>query len=86
MAQPKIIEGTGEELQDYLKQAPKERFRLIHLSSEEAQASEGNNGRSLTEALKNYIGSAHYGDANLSENTSDKFAKLLAQKYRKEQE
>lgn len=31
MTQPKIYEGTGEELQQHLKQHPHERFRLILL-------------------------------------------------------
>lgn len=38
MAQPKMIEGTGEELQDYLKGAPRERFRLYRLPVEEDAA------------------------------------------------
>ncbi len=33
MALPQILEGTGEELQEHLKQHPHERFRLILLSA-----------------------------------------------------
>jgi hypothetical protein len=88
MAQPKMIEGTGEELQDYLKQVPRERFRLIHLSGDEAVqgVENGLNGQSLAEALKGYIGTADFGDANLSEDTGKKFADLLVEKHRKERE
>lgn len=32
MSQPQTIEGTGEELGQYLKQRPHERFRLIPVS------------------------------------------------------
>jgi hypothetical protein len=35
MAQPQVIEGTGKELQRYLKQQPEQRFRLTRLSEEE---------------------------------------------------
>ena len=34
-----VIEGTGEELQLYLKRSPKQRFRLVPLSVEEARDS-----------------------------------------------
>jgi hypothetical protein len=40
MALPKTIEGTGEELQAYLKRAPQERFRLIHIDAEESTLAE----------------------------------------------
>ena len=85
MAQPQMIEGTGEELLDYLRKAPHGRFRLIRIS-EEAPASNGDspNNPSLVEALQEYIGAARFGDANLSEDTGKKFARLLAEKYRKE--
>lgn len=33
MAQQRAFEGTGEELQEHLKQHPHERFRLILLST-----------------------------------------------------
>ncbi|HZO86736.1 MAG TPA: hypothetical protein VFB38_00250 [Chthonomonadaceae bacterium] len=84
MALPKMIEGTGEELQDYLKQAPQERFRLIHLPAQKASPPENSlKGQSLAEALKDYIGIADFGDANLSKDTGKKFAELPAQKHRK---
>ena len=35
MAQTQMLEGTGEELQRLLQQFPKERFRLVHLTSPE---------------------------------------------------
>ena len=37
MAQTSVIEGTGEELERYLKQRPNERFRLIPLRTDEGQ-------------------------------------------------
>lgn len=88
MAQPKMIEGTGEELQDYLKQVPRERFRLIRILEEATPPTNGNGqkGQSLAEALQGYIGTANFGEANLSENTGKKFAQLLVEKHRKEQE
>jgi hypothetical protein len=38
MAQPQVLEGTGEELEPMLKRMPKQRFRLILLPGEEGQA------------------------------------------------
>ena len=43
-------------------------------------------GINLAEALKGYIGTAHFGEANLSEETGKKFAHLLAEKHRTGQE
>lgn len=34
MAKPKVLEGTGEELEPQLKQYPKQRFRLVPLEPE----------------------------------------------------
>lgn len=43
MARPKILEGTGEELQRHLQQHPTERFRLVPMANgtalEELEAS-----------------------------------------------
>ncbi len=35
MPQPQTIEGTGEELERYLRKRPQERFRLTQLSSDD---------------------------------------------------
>ena len=83
MAQSKIIEGTGEELQDYLKQAPKERFRLISLPALEDSEPSDDIPANLEDTLKKYIGSSEYGEGNLSENTGKRFAELLAAKKQK---
>jgi hypothetical protein len=86
MAQPKMIEGTGEELQDYLRQAPLDRYRLIRISEVHlASNGDGPNKQSLAEALQDYIGLASFGETNLSEDTGKKFAKLLVEKHRMEQ-
>jgi hypothetical protein len=37
MAQPKIYEGTGDELAPYLRENPKRHFRLIVLPEEETE-------------------------------------------------
>jgi hypothetical protein len=37
MGQLDVIEGTGEELERYLRRSPKQRFRLIPLSNEESR-------------------------------------------------
>ena len=85
MAQPTVIEGTGDELLDYLKQAPHDRYRLIRISAVEATENGDRQNLSLAEALRGYIGSAHFGDANLSQDTGKKFTQLLVEKRRKEQ-
>lgn len=84
MGTPQIIEGTGEELERYLKQEPKRRFRLIPLSEEGIAESISNGGPpqggSLADLLGDYIGFVKGdGEAN-SENCGEKFADYLVQK------
>ena len=88
MTQPITIEGTGEEIMDFLKLAPRGRYRITRLSEAEAPASDGNGsvGQSLAEALQGYIGTADFGDANLSTDTGKKFAQMLEEKRRGQQD
>jgi hypothetical protein len=46
MENPRVYEGTGEELEHYLKQAPKDHFRLILLSGGKNEDIESNQGES----------------------------------------
>ena len=60
MAQTQMLEGTGEELQRLLEQFPKERFRLVPLTSPETEKER--NDAAVTEEspydlLENYLGS-----------------------------
>ncbi|MCW3055788.1 MAG: hypothetical protein JWN14_4958 [Chthonomonadales bacterium] len=84
MAKRKVYEGTwaeisahAEELQRYTK------LTLIIPADEENTPV--NTAMNLAEALKGYIGTASFGEANLSEDTGKKFARLLVEKYEKEQ-
>ena len=85
MAKRKVYEGTwaeisahAEEWQTYAK--------LTLIVPDDAYIPPTDTGVNLAEALKGYIGTSHFGDANLSEDTGKKFARLLAEKYEKEQQ
>jgi hypothetical protein len=80
---PQVIEGTGEELEAYLKLQPKQRFRLTPLTSNETDAEQIGGPpeeTSLAELLAGRVGRFHFGDANLSQNSGKKFAALIAEK------
>jgi hypothetical protein len=85
MAQPKILEGTGEELQRHLQQFPNDRFLLTPLpvtstqGPEEEQSDEG----SLFDLLSDYIGSVEGNGESNAANHSELF-KDYVQAKRKE--
>lgn len=85
MAKRKVYKGTwaeisahAEELQTYAK--------LTLIVPADVDIPPTDTGMNLAEALKGYIGTASFGEANLSEDTGKKFAHLLAEKYEKEQQ
>jgi hypothetical protein len=83
MAKRKIYEGTWEELSTHAEELQAyPRLMLIVPGDTDGMVTQMN----LADALKGYIGTAHFGDANLSEDTGKKFARLLAEKHRKEQQ
>ncbi len=83
MAEIRSIEGTRDELQEKLQSFPKEqRFRVIPIPLVE----EGNGAvaetLTLAELFAGRVGRFHFGDANLSQSSSEKFAALMAEKKR----
>ncbi|MCW3054939.1 MAG: hypothetical protein JWN14_4109 [Chthonomonadales bacterium] len=44
MVQPKVLEGTGEELQRILAQFPHERFRLVSLPTKKLTIEQSESG------------------------------------------
>jgi hypothetical protein len=82
-----ILEGTWDEIAAHASQLRKyDRLTLIIPTDNGAEPVQNGDGDSLADALKDYIGSFHFGDANLSEDSSKKFAQMLMEKHKKEQE
>ena len=65
-------QGTTPEL--LAKKALRDRFAAPRVLSE---------GQSAYEALKPFIGRFHSGKGNLSQNTGEQFAQIVARKYHK---
>src|SRR2546423_2431256 len=80
MAESQIIQGSWE---DIVARADEFRGRddLMLIVPATSQHIGDRATQSLADAMKDYIGSVHLGDANLSENTGQKFANLLAENY-----
>jgi hypothetical protein len=84
MAQSKMLEGTGEELQRLLEQYPKERFRLVPLPEIEAENGhdeEELEGDSLYDLLGDYIGSVEGSGENNAERASELFTEYVVKKH-----
>jgi hypothetical protein len=86
MAQPQVIQGSWEEIVSHAEQLKGRTDLLLIVPDDGAERNGEPAPQNLLEAMKDYIGSADYGDANLSVNTGQKFSKLLSEKYRKGQE
>jgi len=88
MAQPKVYEGTWEELSSHaeeFRQAPKLTL-IVPATIENGIETNGKAEpeRTLAERLKGRVGLFSFGDAHLSEDTGRKFTELLVEKHRKE--
>ena len=85
MAQPQMLEGTGEELQRMLAQFPHERFRLVPLPKTEAtiEQNESNSeeGGSLYDLLGDYIGSVDGSGENSAARVSELFTEYVVKKH-----
>ena len=81
-----VIQGSWEDIVAHAEEL-KGRSDLLLIVPAEGTGLNGKEAPiNLLDVMKDYIGSADYGDANLSVNTGEKFSKLLAEKYRKGQE
>ena len=82
MAKPQLLQGSLEEFLSHTELKNRRDLMLIvPVSSEPLEEEPPLN---LAEAMKDYVGSFNFGDANLSENSSEKFATLLHDKYQEE--
>ena len=87
MAGPQLIQGTWQEL-SARAEGYKDRSDLMLIIPGDVEEKSGAipAGMSLAEALKGKTGLVSFEPTDLSENTGKKFADLLAEKHRKEQE
>ena len=85
MAQPQVLEGTGEELQRMLAQFPHERFRLVPLPAAETtiEQKESNTEQegSLYDLLGDYIGSVEGSGENSAAQVSELFTEYVVKKH-----
>lgn len=85
MAQPQVLEGTGEELQRMLAQFPHERFRLVPLPETEAtieqSAGDVEEEGSLYELLGDYIGSVEGNGENNAARVSEIFTEYVVKMH-----
>jgi hypothetical protein len=84
MAQPQMLEGTGEELQRLLAQFPHDRFRLVPLPV--VGVENGQNGStveagSLYDLLGDYVGSIEGNGENNAARASELFTDYVARKH-----
>ena len=84
MAQPKILEGTGEELQRHLEQFPNDRFRLTPLTVSQAEDApkEPPGDGSLFDLLGDYIGSVEGSGESNAERHSELFKEYVVKKHK----
>ena len=84
MAQPQMLEGTGEELQRMLEQFPNERFRLVPLPVVNAQTEHNGSATeegSLYDLLGDYVGSVEGNGENNAARASELFTEHLVKKH-----
>ena len=86
MAGPQVIQGSWEDIATHAEDLKGRDDLLLIVPAQKGKDSGAEHSPNLAQAMKDYIGSFDFGDANLSENTGEKFAKLLADKYRKGQQ
>ena len=85
MARAQIFGGAWEEIASHAARF-KGRNDLLLIVPEQQPTESEEAPPSLAEAMKDYIGSFNFGEANLSENSGEKFAHLLAEKQRGKQQ
>ncbi len=69
MAQLQIIQGSWEDIVTHAEELKGRTDLLLIVPSEGAELNGEKSPQNLLEAMKDYIGSSDYGDANLSVNT-----------------
>ena len=79
MAQARVLEGTGLELQKMLARHPNDRFRLVPLPISENEDNKA--PASLADIFAGRIGGLHGGGKAWSEDTGKAFAEGMKRKY-----
>lgn len=84
MAEQQVIEGTWEEVTGRAAELRGRRVRVTVLPDDEKEAMNGaaRAQPEIPEAFAGLVGGFHFGDANLSEDTGEKFTDLLVQKHK----
>ena len=83
MAQPKVFEGTGAELQRMLVEFPQDRFRAIQLLDAEPAVNlqdDDEPAYSLFDLLGDYVGSVDGSADGSAARVSELFAEYVVQK------
>lgn len=97
MARPKEYIGTGEELEPYLKQQPKQLFKLITLEEGEAgmptegmdeieapNSNEAHPGaRTLVEMFTGRVGNVSFDPPDVSTRAEEYFGDIVSEKHEK---
>jgi len=84
MANALVIQGTWEEIASHADELSGRDGLVLIVPANADSGTSAQTAMDLAEQMKDYIGSIDLGDANLSEDTGEKFTKLLVQAHRQE--
>ena len=87
MTELPVMEGTWEEVAVHAAELRGRRVRLTVLPDDDEKGTtsgEISAQPEIPEAFAGLIGGFHFGDANLSENTGEKFTDLLVRKHKED--
>ena len=84
MANVQVIQGTWEEIASHADELSGRDDLVLIVPAHADSGTSVETSMDLAEQMADYIGSIDLGDANLSENTGEKFTKLLVQAHRQE--
>ncbi len=85
MSNAQVFQGTWEEIASHAAELSGRDDLVLIVPAHPASGAPLQSPMDLAEQMKDYIGSIDLGDANLSENTGEKFAQLLVQSHRQDQ-
>ena len=84
MSNAQVIQGTWEEIASHATELSGRDDLVLIVPAHHAVGAHVESPMNLAEQMKDYIGSIDLGDANLSENTGEKFTQLLVQAHRRD--
>ena len=80
MALPQVIQGSWKEIAAHAAQLGDRDDLLLIVPARTHDQNGAEAPTRLADAMKEYVGTSNYGDANLSEDTSRKSAEMLVRK------